>query len=112
MRRSISISVLLVILTIVLAPVAQASASSLPVCCRVGGQHHCMNTAGLAGFHSPATKCPYRVAPAVTSEVVALTTESLPVSIVHAESQVTALPAREPDLPAFGNVQKRGPPIA
>jgi hypothetical protein len=111
MRRVVSISVLVVLLASVLVPLAQANLSWVPACCRAGGQHRCMGMAGMDGFHSLPTKCPYRVAPAVTSGIAALVTVSLPVSIFVAECQAAVLPACEPVPVAFGNVQKRGPPV-
>jgi len=112
MRRGVSIAVLMVLLTAVLAPLAQASSASVPACCRVGGQHHCMGMAGLDGFRSLPSKCPYRVAPAVTSRFAALVTFDLPVSIFATVTKIVAPHSAEPVPVAFGNVQKRGPPIA
>jgi hypothetical protein len=67
---------------------------------------------GMDGFGSLPSKCPYRVAPAVTSEIAALATINLPQSIVAIETSTVAPPSSEPVPVAFGNVQKRGPPIA
>ena len=112
MRRAISVSVLVILLTSVLVPLAQANVSWVPACCRAGGEHHCTGMAGMDGFQSVASKCPYRVAPAVTSGIAALATVSLPVSIFAAECETAALPVCEPLPVAFGNVQKRGPPLS
>lgn len=112
MRRGVSIAVLMVLLTGVLAPLAQASPTSVPACCRVGGQHDCMGMAGMDGFHSLPSKCPYRVAPAVTSSVAALVTFNLPVSIFATETKTVTPHSAEPVPVAFDNVHKRGPPIA
>ena len=112
MRRTVSIAVLMVLLTGVLVPLAQASSVWVPACCRVGGQHHCMGMAGTDGFRSLPDKCPYRAAPAVTSSIVALVNFNPPVSIFATETKTVALNSAEPVPVAFGNVQKRGPPIA
>jgi len=112
MRRGVSIAALMVLLTGLSAPTVQASSASVLACCRVGGQHHCMGMAGMDGFRSLPDKCPYRVAPAVTSSIVALVTFNPPVSIFATETKTVALNSAEPVPVAFGNVQKRGPPIA
>jgi hypothetical protein len=112
MRRGVSISVLVVLLASVLTPLAEANVSSVPVCCRAGGQHHCTGVAGMDGFHSLPSKCPYRVAPAVTSGIAALATVSLRVSLFAAESNTETPHSPEPIPVAFDNVQKRGPPVA
>jgi hypothetical protein len=111
-RRGASISVLLLLLSSVIVPLVQAGATSMPLCCRVGGQHHCSGMTGGEGFHSLPGKCPYRVAPAITSGVAALLRVTLAQFSFKAEHQVAELP--EPVfLPvAFDNAQKRGPPIA
>ncbi|MGA9564265.1 MAG: hypothetical protein WBS19_01960 [Candidatus Korobacteraceae bacterium] len=75
MRRVATITVLLVLLTPLLAPLAQASTSSLPACCRAGGRHHCemaMGNSEPTGFTSAPTVCPFRIHAAVTSPLVAL----------------------------------------
>ena len=103
---------LLVMLAGVLAPMALAIPASVPACCRVGGQHHCMGMMGLAGFHSELGKCSYRVAPAVTSGIAALVSANLPVSIFAAESKTAALVAPDPIPVAFDIGQQRGPPMS
>lgn len=110
MRRGVSISVLLVVLSSVLVPLAQASPASLPACCRAGGQHHCMGMPGGDGFRSLPSKCPYHAAPAVTSSLTALVRESMPVSLSATEDKAVAPSSFEPVPVAIGNVQKRGPP--
>lgn len=112
MRRATSIAVLMVLLTGVFAPLAQASPASVPACCRTGGQHHCMGMAGMDGFQSLPGKCPYRVAPAVTCGIAALVPISLPVSVCISDSRTVPLPSLVPVSVAFGIVQKRGPPTA
>jgi len=112
MRRGVSIIVLLVLLTAVLAPLAQASPAAVPACCRTGGQHHCMGMPGMDGFRSLPGKCPYHVAPAVTSGIAALVTVSLPVSLFASENEQPTPGSAEAAAVAFGNVHKRGPPIA
>jgi hypothetical protein len=112
MRRGASIAVLLVLLSGVLAPLAQGSASSVPACCRANGQHHCMGMPGMDGFRSLASKCPYHVAPAVTSSIAAVVSEALQVSVLTAESSSVSLPNPVAVSVAFGVVQKRGPPIS
>ncbi len=112
MRRGASIAVLLVLLTSVLAPLAQGGVSSVPACCRAGGEHHCMGMPGMDGFHSLPSKCPYHVAPAVTTNIAALVTESPRASILAVKSSSVFLPNPVPVSVAFGVVQKRGPPTA
>ena len=112
MRRGASIAVLLVLLASVLAPLAQGSAASLPACCRIGGQHHCMGMGGSEGFRSLPSKCPYRVVPAVTTGVAALAKGPTPASLFVPERQA-AEPALSVLIPvAFNDVHKRGPPSA
>ena len=112
MRRGVSISVLLLLLCGVIVPLAQAGVTSTPLCCRVGGQHHCTGMSGADGFHSLPGKCPYRVAPAVTSGIAALLPVTLAQSSFRSGQRAAELP--EPvSLPvAFDNVQKRGPPLS
>jgi hypothetical protein len=110
MRRRVSITVLLVILTALLAPLTLAGVSSMPACCRVGGQHHCMATPGLDGFHS-LPSCPYRVAPAVTSATATLI-RVRPVSQFETETKSALPPSIDRLRIAVGDIQKRGPPIA
>jgi hypothetical protein len=93
-------------------PLAQAGATATPLCCRIGGQHHCRGMAGGDGFHSLPSKCPYRTAPAVTSGTTALLPVTLIQSSFTAEQYVTELPEPIFIPVAFDNVQKRGPPIA
>lgn len=112
MKRGVSFAVLMVLLIGVMAPLAQASVASVAACCRVGGQHHCMGMAGMDGFRSLPSKCPYRVALAVTSSNVALVTFNLPVSIYATQTKTVAPRSADPAPVAFDNVQKRGPPIA
>jgi len=112
MRRGVSISVLAVLLASSLAPLAQATAASLPVCCRVGGQHHCMGMSGLDGFHAAAANCPYRATPAVKTATAAIVPVNLRVSIVTAHSQLPISSASPAILTSFNDVPKRGPPAA
>ena|SRR6516162_3305553 len=113
MRRGVSIAVLLVVLASALAPLAQANASSVPACCRVGGPHHCMGMpAGLDGFHSLPSKCPYRIAPAVTSPVATLIRVRLAISRFATETIPAPPQSIDPFRIALVDVQKRGPPIA
>jgi hypothetical protein len=111
-RRGVSISVLLVLLSSVIVPLALADFTSTPLCCRVSGQHHCTGMSGGDGFQSLPGKCPYRVAPAVTSGIAAL----LPVTLVQSSFKSGQRGAELPEpvsLPvAFDNVQKRGPPLS
>jgi hypothetical protein len=115
MRRIASIAVLLVLLTITFAPLAQATVSSLPACCRTSGKHHCemsMEASGLLGFKSVPQSCPYRIHAAVTSPLVALTTASHPT----AASVVASNAARAIEVTLCTNLSddahKRGPPAA
>jgi hypothetical protein len=78
----------------------------------MGGQHHCSGMAGGDGFHSLPSKCPYRIAPAVTSGIAALLPVTLTQSSSTAEQNVTELPESVSLPVAFDNAQKRGPPIA
>ena len=112
MRRGVSIAVLLLLLTITLAPLAQATGSSLPACCRADGKHHCAMMPGGDGFQSVPLNCPYRVAPAVTSGIAALVRVGFPVSVFATSSFTVAPSLPEPIPVAFGNVQKRGPPLS
>ena len=112
MRRGASIAVLAVLLATVLAPLAQGSAATVPACCRVGGQHHCMGMQAADGFRSLPSKCPYNVAPAITSGVAALMTVGMPASLLVAESQAPEPPTSFAVSVAVGDVHKRGPPAA
>jgi hypothetical protein len=113
MRRAVSISVLLVILTSILAPMAQARSSNLPACCRAGGKHRCngsMGTSGSVGFKSAPEACPYRHQAAVTSEVVALTSTGDHITIFV----ITGNPIRPQAITISSSdrndAHKRGPP--
>jgi len=112
MRRGASIAVLLVLLASVLAPLAQGSASSLPACCRVGGQHHCMGMGGSEGFRALPSKCPYRVVPAVTTGVAAIITVTTPAWLFVPEFRPEEQPSSLPISVALDDVHKRGPPTA
>jgi hypothetical protein len=115
MRRIASIAVLLVLLTATLVPLMQASASTLPACCRAGGKHHCemsTETSGLEGFKSVPPACPYRIHAAVTSPLVALATRRH-----HTAAFVLASKAAKAiELTLCANLSddthKRGPPAA
>ena len=110
MRRGASIAVLAVLLAGVLAPLAQLTASTLPACCRTGGQHHCMGAAGLDGFHSQAQRCPFRTHPAVVGGVVALLNVDPSRSLLVAQSRLVTSMQVEPVRPSFDTLHKRGPP--
>jgi hypothetical protein len=115
MRRIASIAVLAVLMTPLLAPLAQGSPSSLPPCCRTGGKHHCemsAATSGLDGFKSPTQSCSYRMHAAVVSQLAALTA---------ARNRVVSLAingeAARPIEVSLGSndssdAHKRGPPTA
>ena len=111
-RRGVSISILLLLLSSTIVPLAQAGVVSTPLCCRVGGQHHCSGMTRGDGFQPLPGKCPYRVAPAVTSGIAALLPVVISQSFFVARQQVAELPEGVSLPVAFGNVQKRGPPIA
>jgi len=110
MRRSVSIAVLAILLFGFFVPLAQGSSQSVPACCRAGGAHHCMGMAGMDGFHSEASRCPYRTAPAVTSGIVALVTGTQQAAIAAAESAPNVPLSSAPHFTRFDAVQKRGPP--
>jgi hypothetical protein len=115
MRRIASIAVLLVLLTITFAPLAQATASSLPACCRTGGKHHCemsMEASGLLGFQSVPQACPYRIHAAVTSPLVALATAGhhVAANVVATNAAQATEVALRPSL--SDDAHKRGPPAA
>ena len=112
MRRGVSISVLLPLLCSVIVPLAQAGVTSTPLCCRVGGQHHCTDMSGGNGFHSLPGKCPYRVAPAITSGIAALLPLILAQSSLESGQRAAELPELVSLPVAFDNVQKRGPPLS
>ena len=112
MRRGLSSAVLMLLLTSAFAPFMQAWQSSVPACCRAGGKHHCMGTSGMDGFQSLPGKCPYHVHRAVTTEVAALMPSCQPVSRRSTESKSIDPASSEPAPLAFGNVQKRGPPVS
>src|SRR5450755_5063309 len=99
MRRGVSIAVLMVILTSVLAPMAQARSSTLPACCRAGGTHHCdgsMGSSESVGFKAVPETCSYRHHAAVTSEAVALPATSHRISVLVLE--------RESAHPTFASI--------
>ena len=110
MRRGASIAVLVLLLAGVLAPLAQLTSSSLPACCRTGGQHHCMGVAGLDGFRNQAQDCPYRAFPAVISGMVALLRVNQSQAYFLARSNTVILAKAASLRPSFDTVQKRGPP--
>jgi hypothetical protein len=112
MRRVASIAVLIVLLTSVLVPLAQGTASSVPACCRIGGQHHCSGMAGADGFHSQASACPYRVSPAVVPGAGALPQEAPQVAIAAVAQQSPAKPSGYVATTVEDEAHKRGPPLA
>lgn len=112
MRRGVSIAVLMLLLTSAFAPLAQAWQSSVPACCRVGGKHHCMGMSGMDGFQSLPANCPYHVHRAVTTNVAAVMPLRQLVSRRSTVSKDIDPASPEPALVAFGNVQKRGPPLS
>ena len=112
MRRGVSSAVLMLLVISAFAPFMQAWQSSVPACCRVGGTHRCMGTSGMDGFQSQPGKCPYHVHRAVTTEVAALMPSCQPVSRPSDESKSLDPASSEPAQLAFGNVQKRGPPLS
>ncbi len=112
MRRGVTIAVLFLLLTATLMPLAQANGSSLPACCRASGKHHCAMMPAEDGFQSVPLSCPYRVAPAVTSGIAALVRVEFAVSVFPISSSAVAPPLPAAIPVAFGNVQKRGPPLS
>ena len=115
MRRAVSISVLLVILTSILAPMAQARSSNVPACCRAGGKHHCngsMGTSGSFGFKSAPETCSYRHQAAVTSAVVALTSSGHRIAIFVIASNPIRPQAVTISSSDRNAAHKRGPPAA
>src|SRR5690348_15848359 len=115
MRRGVSIAVLLVLLTTTLAQLAQASASSLPVCCRVRGKHLCemsMGASALGGFQSAPQPCPFRIHAAVMPPLVALAASGHRTAAV-VQIDEAAHPTELTHHANFsGDTHKRGPPIA
>lgn len=111
MRRGASIAVLLVLLGGILAPLVQSAVPSIPACCRVSGNHHCMGAPGLDGFRSQSASCPYRTSPALLSEIVALISVTRQTSVFTFEP--AALPARVAValVKNYDAVPQRGPPL-
>jgi hypothetical protein len=118
MRRVLSISLLLVMSLALVAPLlASIPESSLPMCCRRNGAHHCMGTAGIAADGTLVTlegpPCPMapKAIPAAQSGPLWLAG-----SIQDGFSAVAAHPNGRPQTEAryriaFGRCrQKRGPP--
>jgi len=101
MRRGVSLTILVIILAALLAPLAQGATASVPVCCRVGGQHHCMGT---------AQSCPFRSYPVVKGGIVALLGPNLPQARLATQPQFLMAALVEPVRLSFDTVQKRGPP--
>jgi len=112
MRRGASIALLAVLLAGVLAPLAQATASSLPACCRVNGPHHCAGMAGLDGFHTQAQSCPFRSYPAIVGAMVAVLGPRLSQTLLSVRADAVVAALIGPTRPSFDTVQKRGPPQA
>lgn len=115
MRRGISIAVLLVILTSIFAPMAQALTVAVPACCRAGGKHHCsasMGNSGPAGFKSAQEICPYRHHAALTSEQLALTATSQQLGILVLSSETVQPTESNFYSNRRNDVHKRGPPAA
>jgi len=106
----VSITVLAVLLSGWLLPLAQGSDASLPACCRAHGAHHCMGMTGMDGFHSAASKCPYRSEPAVISGIVALVGCRLGIAIVAAEPHSRIRRASHLTSAEVATVPQRGPP--
>jgi hypothetical protein len=111
MRRGASIALLLVLLSILLAPMMQGAPVALPACCRVGGNHHCMGTPGNDGFRSQSESCPYRTSPAVTGGIVALLSVPTERSVFTVNSHAVGTPARTAVRESFDSVSQRGPPL-
>jgi hypothetical protein len=113
MRRGISISVLAVLLSALVAPLALASAAPVPACCRAGAKHHCemsLGDSGLAGFKSGSEVCPYRIHAAITSPLLALspTAHHIAIFVLSGETaQPTKLALSTSDS---DDAHKRGPP--
>jgi len=112
MRRGLSIAVLAVLLSGFLVPLAQGSDASLPACCRAHGAHHCMGMTGMDGFHSAASKCPYRAEPAVISGIVALVGFRMAIAVVAAEPNSSIRRASLLTSAEVAAVPQRGPPQA
>ncbi|HYV75149.1 MAG TPA: hypothetical protein VFB24_12895 [Candidatus Binatia bacterium] len=110
MRRGVSLTILVIILAALLAPLAQGATAAVPVCCRVGGQHHCMGTAGMDGFRSQAQSCPFRSYPVVKGGIVALLGPNLPQARLATQPQFLVAALLEPVRLSFDTAQKRGPP--
>jgi hypothetical protein len=104
--------VLMLLLTSAFAPLAEAWQSSVPACCRVGGKHHCMGMSATDGFQSLAGKCPHHVLPAATTDLAAMVAIRQPVSVRRTETESVEPASAAPAAVAFGNVQKRGPPLS
>jgi hypothetical protein len=64
MRRSVAITLLLLMLAVFLAPAALATVTNpLPACCRAEGRHHCSAMAASmvpSGVRVEGQSCPYR----------------------------------------------------
>jgi hypothetical protein len=115
MKRIASIAVLLVLLTITFAPLAQATVSALPACCRTGGKHHCemsMGTPALLGFKSASQSCSYRIHAAVISPLVALTTATHHTAAGVVASNTTQAIEVTLRTNLRDDAHKRGPPAA
>jgi hypothetical protein len=112
MHRGVSIAVLTILLAGMLSPLAQDGPLSAPVCCRVGGQHHCMGKAGLDGFRSLASQCPYRAYPAVTSARAAAIARASSVPQRQVVAVVSVQSAGVQKIVTASDIRKRGPPSA
>ena len=72
MRRLLANLALASILSIFVLPLAASlQQPGLPLCCRPGGKHHCMENSPKTGFKSKIDTCPY-ASHAIASPVTAL----------------------------------------
>jgi hypothetical protein len=118
MRRILATIALLLIGSTTLEPASLAMlfSSSVPMCCRKGGQHHCTGSPldpvdGVARLHAVSPVCPHRgeaLAASAHFQFVALSEFAQPLPRVCAS--LTALDSSGSHLFAQRGVFDRGPP--
>ena len=122
MRRLLSITLLVVFLFPIAAPLFALSTSDIPACCRKGGKHHCAmsaeDRAALDTFNNAAPQlaptpdsCPFapRSTAAHTANFALATNPATTAAITTARNRIAQTRSRQ-RLAQIRSHQKRGPP--
>lgn len=119
MRRTITISLLMIFSWMLIAPFfAPDAEASLPACCRRNGKHHCTmrmmgrNAGNQKGFSTVTEKCPYQTASTCAAHSSTLAPEAG--KRYYAEVGLHPACVAQPDalfrISFHRSHQKRGPP--